>query len=186
MILQKAWTGKPPHLKNESTRFGSLLFCASPGRGTKPLNRDFRDLLAEFNVQGVEYLVVGAHALAAHGHVRATKDLDVWVRPDPRNARRVLKALKEFGTPLHDLSETDLAKEGTVFQIGVPPLRIDLITAIDGVGFDEAWSERLQTRFADQPTAVLSRDHLIRNKRAAGRTQDLADVEWLESKGSRG
>jgi hypothetical protein len=148
----------------------------------KPMNRDFRDLLAEFNVQGVEYLVVGAHALAAHGHVRATKDLDVWVRPDAENAKRVLKALKEYGTPLHDLSEADLATQGTVFQIGVPPLRIDVITAIDGVGFDEAWSARLQTKFADQPAAVLSRDHLIRNKRAAGRTQDLADVEWLESK----
>ena len=146
------------------------------------MNRDFRDLLAEFNVQGVEYLIVGAHALAAHGHVRATKDLDVWVRPDAENAKRVLRALKEYGTPLNDLTETDLAKQGTVFQIGVPPLRIDVITAIDGVSFDEAWFARLQTKFADQPAAVLSRDHLIRNKRAAGRTQDLADVEWLESK----
>lgn len=78
------------------------------------MNRDFRDLLAEFNVQGVEYLVVGAHALAAHGHIRATKDLDVWVRPDAENAARVLKALKEFGTPLHDLTEGDLASPGTV------------------------------------------------------------------------
>jgi hypothetical protein len=152
------------------------------GRGIKPVNRDFRDLLAEFNAQGVEYLVVGAHALAAHGHVRATKDLDVWVRPDGENAKRVLKALKEYGTPLHDLTEADLVKQGTVFQIGVPPLRIDVIAAIDGVSFDEAWPARLQTSFADQPAAVLSRDHLIRNKRAAGRTQDLADVEWLESR----
>ncbi|HSB08698.1 MAG TPA: hypothetical protein VLM38_04265 [Blastocatellia bacterium] len=145
------------------------------------MNRDFRDLLAEFNVQGVEYLIVGAHALAAHGHVRATKDLDVWVRPNAENAKRVLKALKEYGTPLHDLTETDLARDGTVFQIGVPPLRIDVITAIDSVTFDEAWPTRLQTKFADQPAAVLSREHLIRNKRATGRTQDLADVEWLES-----
>jgi hypothetical protein len=155
-----------------------------PGREIKPVNRDFRDLLAEFNVQGVEYLVVGAHALAAHGHVRATKDLDIWVRPDAENAKRALKALKGYGTPLHDLTETDLAQQGTVFQIGVPPLRIDVITAIDGVSFDEAWSARLQTKFAGQPAAVLSRHHLIRNKRAAGRTQDLADVEWLESKES--
>ncbi|MFY9553955.1 MAG: hypothetical protein WAV47_04455 [Blastocatellia bacterium] len=146
------------------------------------MNRDFRDLLAEFNVQGVDYLVVGAHALAAHGHVRATKDLDVWVRPDAENAKRVLKALKEFGTPLHDLTEADLANPGTVFQMGLPPLRIDVITAITGVSFDEAWSARLLTRFADQPTAVLSREHLIRNKRAAGRAQDLADVEWLEQR----
>jgi hypothetical protein len=144
------------------------------------LNRDFRDLLAEFNVQGVEYLVVGAHALAAHGHVRATKDLDMWVRPDVDNAKRVLKALTEFGAPLHDLTEADLANPGTVFQLGLPPLRIDVITAIDGVSFDEAWPARLLTKFGDEPTAVLSREHLIRNKRAAGRAQDLADVEWLE------
>jgi hypothetical protein len=147
------------------------------------VNRDFRDLLAEFNAQGVEYLVVGAHALAAHGHVRATKDLDVWIRPDAENATRVLKALRRFGTPLHDLSEADLAKPGTVFQIGLPPLRIDVITVIDGVDFDEAWSARVRTEFADLPAAVLSREHLIKNKRASGRTQDMADVEWLESKG---
>lgn len=147
------------------------------------MNRDFRDLLAEFNVQCVEFLVVGAHALAAHGHVRATKDLDLWVRPDPDNAKRVLEALKKFGTPLHDLSETDLVNPGTVFQIGIPPLRIDVITSIDGVEFEEAWSGRMQSRFADQLVAVLSRQHLIRNKRASGRTQDLADIEWLEGKG---
>jgi hypothetical protein len=140
-----------------------------------------RDLLAEFNVLGVEYLIVGAHALAAHGHVRATRDLDVWVRPHVENAKKVLKALKEFGTALHDLTEADLTRQGTVFQIGLPPLRIDIITAIDAVSFDEAWSARLLTKFADLPTAVLSREHLIRNKRATGRTQDLADLEWLET-----
>lgn len=145
------------------------------------MNRDFRDLLAEFNAQSVEYIIVGAHALAAHGHVRATKDLDVWVRPDSDNAKRVLKALKEFGTPLHGLTEADLATPGTVFQIGMPPLRIDVITAIDGVSFDEAWPARLLAKFADQPAAVLSREHLIRNKRASGRTQDMADLEWLEA-----
>jgi len=89
--------------------------------------------------------------------------------------------LKKFGTPLHDLTETDLTRKGTVFQIGLPPLRIDIITAIDGVSFDEAWSDRLLTRFADLPTSVLSREHLIRNKRATERTQDLADLEWLET-----
>jgi len=144
------------------------------------VNRDFRDLLAEFNVHEVEYLVVGAHALAAHGHVRATKDLDIWVRPNADNAKRVLRALKDFGTAVHDLSEDDLTSPGTVFQIGVPPLRIDVITAIDGVTFEEAWATKLETTFGDQPTAVLSREHLIRNKRATGRTQDLADLEWLE------
>ena len=149
------------------------------------MNRDFRDLLAEFNAHDVEFLIVGAHALAAHGHVRATEDLDVWVRPEPKNAKRVMSALKAFGAPLHDLTENDLATPGVVFQIGVAPLRIDVLTAIDGVEFAEAWPGRLITKFADQPIAALSREHLIKNKRAAGRTQDLADVERLIGKGKK-
>jgi len=148
------------------------------------MSHDFRDLLAEFNVHNVEYLVVGAHALAAHGHVRATEDLDIWVRPEPENAKRVLTALRAFGAPLHDLTEKDLTAPGVVFQIGVAPLRIDVLTAIDGVEFDEAWPSRFNTQFADQPITVLSKDHLIKNKRATGRTQDLADVERLVGKGS--
>lgn len=145
------------------------------------MNRDFRDLLAEFNAQQVEYLVVGAHALAAHGHVRATKDLDVWVRPDASNARRVMAALRAFGAPLHDLTEGDLAGRDLVFQIGLAPIRIDIVTSIAGVEFADAWADRLETFFADQPAGVLSRHHLIQNKRAVGRRQDLADVEWLET-----
>jgi hypothetical protein len=140
------------------------------------MNRDFRDLLAAFNAQGVEYLVVGAHALAAHGHVRATNDLDVWVRPDPENARRVLKALQAFGAPLHDLTEADLITPGLVFQIGVPPVRIDVLTAIDGVEFAEAWSTRMLTQFAGQPVTVLSREHLIKNKRA-----EVDPWDWTDS-----
>jgi hypothetical protein len=146
------------------------------------MNRDFRDLLAEFNARNVEFLVVGAHALAAHGHVRATEDLDVWVRPDRENAKRVLDALRAFGAPLHDLTEKDLTTPGVVFQIGVAPLRIDVLTAIDGVDFAEAWPSRLVTQFAEQPIAVLSKEHLIKNKLAVGRTQDLADVERLLGK----
>lgn len=144
------------------------------------MNQDFRDLLAEFNARGVEYLVVGAHALAAHGYVRATKDLDVWVRPDPLNASRVLAALAAFGAPLHDLTEPDLASPGTIFQIGVAPIRIDVITAIDGVVFENAWATRIQVPFSDQVVPVLSREDLILNKRTAGREQDLLDVKWLE------
>lgn len=144
------------------------------------MSPDFRDLLFEFNAQGVEFLVVGAYALAAHGHVRATGDFDVWVRPAPANAKRVVAALIAFGAPVGDLSEDDLCLPGTVFQIGVAPLRIDVLTAIDKVEFDEAWAERFATRFAGQAVPVLSIRHLIRNKRAVGRTQDLADVEWLE------
>ena len=147
------------------------------------MNRDFKELLSTFNALAVEYLVVGAHALASHGHVRATKHLDIWIRPGRENALHVLDALRDFGAPLHGLTEEDLATPGLIFQIGVAPVRIDIITAIDGVVFDEAWSEKVRTTFEGEPTQVLSRKHLIQNKKAAGRTQDIADVEWLERHG---
>jgi hypothetical protein len=136
--------------------------------------------LATFSAHGVEYLVVGAHALAAHGHVRATKDLDVWVHPNVLNAPKVLSALAAFGAPLLDLSLADLVQPGLIFQIGVPPVRIDVLTAIDGVEFPEAWRDRVEAKLGALVVPVLSRHHLIANKRAAGRLQDLADIERLE------
>ena len=144
------------------------------------MNQDFRDLFAEFNAARVEFLIVGAHALAVHGHVRATRDLDIWTRPDSANAKRVLLALESFGAPTQGLTVDDLAHPDLIFQIGVPPIRIDVLTSISGVAFDEAWEARVQTRFGDQAVGVISREHLIRNKRASGRTQDLADLESLE------
>jgi hypothetical protein len=151
--------------------------------GEAPVSPDFKDLLSAFNAHGVEYLVVGAHALAAHGYVRATGDLDVWVRPDAANSKRVVSALTAFGAPLDDLTAADLAVPGTVFQIGVAPIRIDVLTTIDGVTFDEAWPQRLTAAFLDLPVPVLSSAHLVKNKKTVGRTQDLADVEWLEKHG---
>ncbi|MBI3180652.1 MAG: hypothetical protein HYZ28_00665 [Myxococcales bacterium] len=144
------------------------------------MNQDFVDLLRAFSDHRVEHIVVGAHALAAHGHVRATKDLDVWIRPSPENAGRAYRALAAFGAPLTDLYEEDLATPGTTFQIGVAPVRIDILTQVDGVGFEEAWKARVPASFGGIPTAVLSREHLLRNKRACGRLQDLADIERLE------
>ena len=149
------------------------------------MSPDFKDLLSEFNAHGVEYLVVDAHALAAHGRVRATGDLDVWVRPEAANATRVMKSLARFGAPLHDLTVEDLSRPGTIFQIGIAPLRIDILTGIDAVEFDEAWRSRFAARFAGEAVSVLSVQHLIRNKRAVGRAQDLADVEWLERAAKR-
>ncbi len=146
-------------------------------------NSDFRDLFAALNAADAEYLVVGALALAAHGHIRATKDLDVWVRATPGNAERVHRALAAFGAPLQDLTVDDLASPNIIFQIGVAPVRIDIITSIDGVEFDEAWPERLASEYADQVVHVLSRRHLIQNKKASGRLQDLADVEAIEEGG---
>lgn len=138
-------------------------------------NSDYRDLFAELNAAEADYLVVGALALAAHGHVRATRDLDVWIRSTPENAERVYAALASFGAPLKDLTVQDLATPDLVVQIGVAPVRIDIITSIDGVSFDEAWPTRVSSTYADQPVHVISRRHLIRNKKASGRLQDLAD-----------
>ncbi|HSN92108.1 MAG TPA: nucleotidyl transferase AbiEii/AbiGii toxin family protein [Anaeromyxobacteraceae bacterium] len=144
------------------------------------MNRDFRDLFAELNAAGAEYLLVGGYALAVHGLPRFTKDLDVWVNPTPFNATRAHDALRRFGAPLADLSAADLATEGIVFQIGIPPNRIDVLTAIDGVRFAEAWPERLPTRYGDLEVPVLSRRHLVQNKRATGRPQDALDADELE------
>lgn len=143
-------------------------------------NQDFKDLFAEFNAHGVEFLVVGAHALAAHGYVRATKDLDVWVKPDDENAARIISALATFGAPTHTVTERDFAAPGITFQIGVEPVRIDIITAVDGLTFEQAWPNRVLSEYGGEPVFVVSRDDLVRNKRAAGRPQDLVDIATLE------
>ena len=144
------------------------------------MSQDFRELLLAFNDENVEYLIVGAHALAVYGYVRATKDLDVWVRPEQANAKKVVASLLSFGAPLSNLTENDLNREDMVFQIGIPPLRIDLLTSIDGVSFTDAWPDRFSTMFGDVPAFVISRHHLIANKKASGRLQDVADVRELE------
>lgn len=149
-------------------------------------NSDFDDLFAALNDAGVEYLVVGAHALAAHGHVRATKDLDVWVRASTENAAKVMKALEAFGAPTARVTARDFASPGIVYQIGVAPIRVDILTAIDGVTFEEAWPRRVASRYGERPIAVLSREDLVRNKTAAGRAQDLADLEALTKLGPLG
>ena len=143
-------------------------------------NQDFKDLFVELNAHGVEFLVVGAHALAAHGHVRATKDLDVWVRPDRENATRVIRALSAFGAPTHAVTEDDFAVPGITFQIGIEPVRIDIITAVDGLTFEPAWQNRITSEYGGERVFVVSREDLIRNKRAAARPQDLVDVAALE------
>ena len=145
------------------------------------MNPDFLDILSALSAEGADYLVVGAYAVAAHGAPRATGDLDVWVRPTPENAKRVMSALRRFGAPLHGLTEQDLSAPAVVFQMGVPPRRIDVLTAIDGVAFDEAWPHRTRVKEGALEVAVLGLGDLLRNKRAAGRPKDLADVERLEN-----
>jgi hypothetical protein len=144
------------------------------------LNRDFRDLFADLNGACAEYLLVGGYALAYHHAPRSTGDLDVWIRSTPENAARVLRALASFGAPLAEVTAEDLATPGLVFQVGVRPCRIDVLTAIDGVAFEDAWLERVESRYGDQPIHVIGRRHLLANKRASGRPQDLLDAEALE------
>jgi hypothetical protein len=143
------------------------------------LNRDFAEMLRVLSDEGVEYLLVGAYAMAAHGVPRATGDIDIWVRPSPRNALRVLRALRRFGAPLFDLSTADLARTGTVFQLGVPPRRIDLLTSIDGVTFATAWKGRITCRLGGVEVPVIGRAALTRNKRATGRPKDRVDLHLL-------
>jgi hypothetical protein len=138
-------------------------------------------MLSALSAEGAEYLLVDAYALAVHGVPRATGDIDLWVRPAPDNARRVLAALRRFGAPVTELTESDLTIAGTVFQVGVAPRRIDLLTSIDGVQFEEAWAEKQVIELEGLRIPVVSRAHLIRNKKATGRPQDIADAARLES-----
>ena len=130
---------------------------------------------------GAEFLVVGAHALALHGRPRATGDLDIWVRATRANAERVWEALLRFGAPLRDLTREDLTGPGLVYQIGLPPRRIDLLTSITGVSWPEAWSDRVHVDVQGISVPVLGKSTLIANKRATGRAQDLVDVAALEA-----
>ena len=145
------------------------------------MNRDFVEMLAALSEAGAEFLVVGAHAVAVHGRPRATGDLDLWVRPTADNAARVWKALAAFGAPLATLTPADLVRPDLVFQIGLPPARIDVLTGISGVAFDEAWPRRVLVTVSGQAVAVLGREDLLKNKKSAGRPRDLADVAELEA-----
>lgn len=143
------------------------------------MNSDFRDLLRIFNAGKVRYLVVGGYAVMKYAEPRYTKDLDLWIDATPKNARAVFKALKEFGAPLANLTEADFSREGFFYQMGRPPARVDIVMSIEGVRFADAWRERVATDFDGVPGQVIGRKHLITNKRAVGRPQDLMDVTNL-------
>jgi hypothetical protein len=144
----------------------------------------YRDILSELSVAGAEYLLVGAFAMAAHELPRATGDIDLWIRPNLENAGRVWNALARFGAPMEKLTVEELADPDLFFQIGVAPVRIDILTRIDGVEFEDAWAERVVSEFDGVAVPVLSRRHLLINKRASDRPKDRADAAWLEE-GSR-
>jgi hypothetical protein len=143
------------------------------------LHPDFRDFVASLLSHRVRFVVVGAHALAAHGRPRLTGDLDVLVEPTPPNARRVIAALSAFGFGHVGLAPTDFARPDHVVQLGNPPVRIDLLTSIAGVGFSTAWKNRLVVELDGMRVPMLGRRDLIRNKKAAGRPKDLLDIELL-------
>ncbi len=143
------------------------------------VNDDFSDLLREFSAAGVRFLLVGAHALAAHAEPRATGDLDVWVARDPENARKVHAALARFGAPLDAATADDFTSDDLIFQIGVVPRRIDIITAIDGVSFEEAWLQRTELIISGMSVPVIGRAQFLANKRASGRPKDLGDIELV-------
>jgi hypothetical protein len=142
---------------------------------------EFHDVLEELVRAGAAFLVVGAHALAAHGVPRATVDLDVWIRNDEDNARRVYAALAAFGAPLDTLGITldDFRNPDLVTQFGLPPHRVDVMTAISGVRFEDAWAARIEGTVEGVRVPILDRESFIKNKRASGRKKDLADLEYL-------
>lgn len=134
------------------------------------------------NDAGVDYLVVGAYALAAYGNPRATGDLDIWVRPTGENAERVWEALRLFGIPKSWVKEPiELTDSNAVFSFGVPPERIDILTSITAIGFENAWGSRKVAEYDGVSAFVLHWRDLLANKRATGRLKDAADAEWIET-----
>ncbi len=146
------------------------------------LNPDYKDMLSALSEEKAEFLVVGAYALAVYGLPRATGDIDLFIGIDPGNSRKVYQALKRFGAPLSEAQPETFTQPGLVFQIGVVPSRIDLLTSISGVSFPEAWAHRQMTQVEGLNLPVLSLGDLILNKMATGRPKDKADLEWLRAR----
>jgi len=141
--------------------------------------QDFKELLTLLNVHKVEYIIVGAHALAYHGSPRYTGDMDIYVRPNTENARQIMKALTEFGFGSVGLSEADFSEPDKVVQLGYPPVRVDIITSVSGVSWDEVFSGKVAGSYGNVPVYYMGRQQYILNKRALDRKKDLADLEAL-------
>ncbi len=143
------------------------------------VNSDFSDLLRIFNDHNVKYLVIGGYAVVQYAEPRFTKDLDLMISTDSKNAEAVYRALKEFGAPLAGLTPKDFSEEGFFFQMGVPPVRVDILMGIPGVQFDKCWKRRVEVDFDGLKVLFISKEDLIISKRAAGRPQDLIDADLL-------
>jgi hypothetical protein len=144
------------------------------------LKKDFSDMIKIFLEEEVRFLLVGGISINLYGYVRATKDMDLWIEANKENALKVFKALAKFGAPMQDISVQDFEKEGMIFQIGIDPIRIDIITAITGVKFEEAIQNAKIMEIDDINIPTISIQDLIKNKKASGRHKDLADAEVLE------
>ena len=140
---------------------------------------DFKELLKLFNEKQVNYVIAGAYALAFHGFPRYTGDIDIYVKPDPSNAKYIIEALESFGFKLTDLEQDDFCKEETVIQLGVPPIRIDIITSLTGLSWEDVYNSKVKGKYGDIDVFYLGRDQLVVNKKAIGRKKDLADLELL-------
>jgi len=141
--------------------------------------RDFKELLELFNRHKVEYIIVGAYALAFHGCPRYTGDLDVLIKPDSDNARKIIKAIKEFGFGSLSLTPEDFSSQEKVIQLGIPPVRIDILTSLTGVTWEQVSSNRAKGDYGDIPVYFIGKDELIANKKSLGRHKDLADIESI-------
>jgi hypothetical protein len=166
-------TGAAGPSLNESERWSCYAV------NTMDVQPDFRELLALLNAHKVDYLIVGGYALAFHGAPRFTGDIGVFVRPDSANASRVIEALAAFGFQFRDLTAADFEKPNNVVQLGVPPVRIDLITSLSGVSWEEAEDAKAPGVFGDVSVCYIGRREYIKNKRSSGRKKDLADIEAL-------
>lgn len=145
------------------------------------LNQDYKDILQSLSDLDAQFIIVGAYALAVHGFPRATGDIDIFVKASSENSKKVFQALKSFGAPTHEIDETSFNEAGIIFQIGVIPQRIDIITTIDGVEFDEAWTNRKIIELEGIKISVLSKKDMLKNKKATDRDKDRTDIKILES-----
>ncbi len=148
-------------------------------------NKDFKELVELFSANEVEFVIVGGYALAFHGAPRFTGDLDLYVRPTPKNADRILKALDQFGFASLGIMESDLLTEDRVVQLGVPPVRVDIMTSIAGVSWERAWANKVPGVYGETSVFFLGKEEFILNKKVCGRPQDLADIAALQSEDFR-
>ena len=145
------------------------------------LNKDYKEMLQILLSNKAKFLVVGAYAMGAYGYPRATEDFDIWVEASSTNSKLIYESIAEFGAPLNGISQEAFSKEGIIFQIGVPPRRIDIITKIDGVDFKQAYNDKEDIEIEDLIIPFISKDNLIKNKESTGRDKDILDVKYLKN-----